>query len=115
MYASELRTYGLSAVVSVLLGAGIGLGWHYFADSAGGRAVAAAATPLAQQDTSQPSFSNPPVLSEDPVLDAPPFPGLSHYPQPAVYNGPPMTVGKVARAPSRHKLPSVAAQSNPRF
>ena len=37
MYASELRTYGLAAVVAVLLGAGIGVGWHYFADSAGGR------------------------------------------------------------------------------
>ena len=115
MLGPELRTYGISAVVSVLLGAGIGLGWYYFADSAGGRAVAAAATPLAKQDKSQPSFSNPPVLSEDPVLDAPPFPGLSHYPQPAAYNGPPMTVGKAARAPSRRKLPSEAAQSNPSF
>jgi hypothetical protein len=114
MLGPELRTYGLSAVVSVLLGAGIGLGWYYFADSAGGR-VAAAATPLAQQAMSQPTFSNPPVLSEDPVLAAPPFPGLSHYPQPVAYNGPPMTVGKVARAPGRQKLPSVAAQSNPDF
>jgi len=35
--ASEVRTCGLSAVVAVLLGAGIGVGWHYFADSAGGR------------------------------------------------------------------------------
>jgi len=34
MYASELRTYGLSAVVAVLLGAGTGFGWHYFADHA---------------------------------------------------------------------------------
>ena len=115
MHGPELRTYGLSAVVSVLLGAGIGLGWYYFADNAGGRAVAAAVTPLAQQSTSQPSISNPPVLSEDPVLEAPPFPGLSHYPQPAAYNGPPMTVGKAARTPGRHKLPSVASQSNPGF
>ena len=42
MFGSELRTYDLSAVVSVLLGTGIGLGWYYFVDSAGGRAVAAA-------------------------------------------------------------------------
>jgi hypothetical protein len=35
MYTSELRTYSLGAVVAVLLGAGGGFGWHYFADSAG--------------------------------------------------------------------------------
>ena len=40
MYGSELRTYSLSAVVSVLFGAGIGLGWHYFVDSAGATVVA---------------------------------------------------------------------------
>ena len=28
MYDPELRTCGLGAVVSVLLGAGIGFGWH---------------------------------------------------------------------------------------
>ena len=28
MYASELRTCGLGAIVTVLLGAGIGVGWH---------------------------------------------------------------------------------------
>ena len=32
MYASELRTCGLSAVVTVLLGAGVGVGWYSFAD-----------------------------------------------------------------------------------
>ena len=36
MYGPDLRTYCLGAVVSVLLGTGIGLGWHYIADSAGG-------------------------------------------------------------------------------
>ena len=40
MYGSELRTYGLGAVVSMLLGAGIGFGWHYFVDSAGATVVA---------------------------------------------------------------------------
>jgi hypothetical protein len=84
MYASELRIYGLSAVVAVLLGAGIGLGWHYFADSAGGRAVAAAATPLAQQDAPNPPSVSPPAPG--PVLDGPEFPGLSHYRQPATPN-----------------------------
>ena len=105
MYGPELRTYGLSAVVAVLLGAGIGLGWHYFADSAGGRAVAAAATPLPQQDVANPSSASPPAPAGGPVLDGPPFPGLSHYPQPAAHNAPPITVGKVARGTSREKLP----------
>jgi len=47
IHESELRTCGLGAVVSVLLGAGIGFGWHYL-DNGGGRA-AIAATPLAQR------------------------------------------------------------------
>jgi hypothetical protein len=45
MSGSELRAYCLSAVLTVLLGVCIGFGWHYFADSAGVRAVASAATP----------------------------------------------------------------------
>jgi len=47
MYGSELRACGVGAVVSVLLGAGIGFGWHYL-DNGGGRA-AIATTPLAQR------------------------------------------------------------------
>ena len=47
MYDPELRICGLGAVVSVLLGAGIGFGWHQL-DNGGGRA-AIAATPLAQR------------------------------------------------------------------
>src|SRR5215472_17531829 len=58
MYASELRTCGLGAVVAMLLGAGVGFGWHFFAD--GGRAVAAAPTPLSQQDASNPPLACPP-------------------------------------------------------
>jgi hypothetical protein len=58
MYGPELRTYALGAVVSVLLGAGTGFGWHYFADSAGRRVAAAPATPLAQQDAPNPASSN---------------------------------------------------------
>jgi hypothetical protein len=97
MYGPELRTYGLSAVVSVLLGAGMGLGWHYFADSAGGTAVAAATTQLAQQDAPpQPLSSNPPAAAENPVLNAPQFPGLSRYPQPTAHNGAAATVAKGA-------------------
>ena len=75
--ASEVRTCGLSAVVAVLLGAGIGVGWHYFADSAGGRAVAAAATPLAKRDAPNPPSSNPPSRPEGPVFEVPRSPALS--------------------------------------
>ena len=35
-----LRTYVLSAVVCVLLGIGIGFGWHYLGDRTAGRAAA---------------------------------------------------------------------------
>jgi len=45
MYGSELRTYSLSAVVSVLFGAGIGLGWHYFVDSARATVLASVQLP----------------------------------------------------------------------
>jgi hypothetical protein len=37
MFGSQLRTYGRNAVVSVILGAGIGFGRHYFVDSVGAR------------------------------------------------------------------------------
>ena len=40
MFAGMLKTYILSAVVCVLLGIGIGFGWYYFVDRAGGRAAA---------------------------------------------------------------------------
>jgi len=49
MFPELLRTYALSAVVCVLLGIGIGFGWH-FVDRAGGRIAASAATPPAKQD-----------------------------------------------------------------
>ena len=71
MYGSELRTCVLGAVVSVLLGAGGGLGWHYFSDSAGGRAVAAATTPLTQQDAPNSPSANPPAPTAGPVLEGP--------------------------------------------
>ena len=77
MYASEVRTCGLGAVVAVLLGAGIGVGWHYFADSAGGRAEAAAAGPLAKRDAPNPPSSNPPSRPEGPVFEGPRSPALS--------------------------------------
>src|SRR5215472_5994222 len=83
MYGSELRTCALGAVVCVLLGAGIGYGWHYL--DTGGRpgAVVAAATPLAKQDAPSPPPSNPSPPRETPVLDGPLLPGLSRVPQPA--------------------------------
>jgi hypothetical protein len=115
MYGPDLRTYCLSAVVSVLLGAGIGLGWHYFADSAGGRVVAAATTPLIQQDAPKLSASSAPAPAEVPVLDGPQFPGLSHYPQPAAHDGALVTVGKAAAGTTRHKMRRAGSQSDLRF
>ena len=73
MYASELRAYGLGAIVAVLLGAGAGFGWHLFAD----RAVAAVATPLAQRDASSLPLACPPPPREGPVGDVPLLPASS--------------------------------------
>jgi len=114
MYGPELRSCVFGAVVSVLLGAGGGLGWHYFSDSAGGRAAAAAATPLIQQDALQPSSSNPLAPTAGPTLEAPQFPGLSRYPQPVAYNGPPMTVDKAAGGNPRQKLRKAGSQREAR-
>ena len=77
MYRSELRTCGLGAFVAVLLGAGVGFGWHYFADSGGATASASGVTPLAKQDTPTGPSSNPPPR-EGPVFDVPGSPALSH-------------------------------------
>ena len=83
MYGSELRTCGLGVVIAVLLGVGIGVGWHYFADGATGRTVtAAAATPLAQQDTPNPQLSCPPGPRERSASDLPRLPALSRPNQP---------------------------------
>jgi hypothetical protein len=75
MYASELRTCGLGAIVAVLLGAGGGLGWHYFADSGG--ATASAVTPLAKQEAPTGPLSNLPPPREGPVFDVPGSPALA--------------------------------------
>ena len=77
MSGLELRAYGLSAVLSVLLGVGIGFGWHYFVDSTGVRAVASAATPSAQHEAPNPPSANPPSQGEGPGLDVPRAPGSS--------------------------------------
>ena len=82
MFPEVLRTYALSAVVCVLLGVGIGFGWH-FVDRAGGRTAASAATPPAKQDAPNPPSSNPPAQREGPVLDVPRGSGLSDAQQPA--------------------------------
>jgi hypothetical protein len=82
MFPEVLRTYALSAVVCVLLGVGIGFGWH-FVDRAGGRIAASAATPPAKQDAPNPPSSNPPAQREGPVLDVPRGSGLSEAQQPA--------------------------------
>ena len=83
MFAEMLRTYVLSAVVCVFLGIGIGFGWHYFVDRAGGRAAATAITSPAKQDAPNPPSSNPAAQREGPVLDVPQGSGLSNAQQPA--------------------------------
>jgi hypothetical protein len=70
MFPAMLRSYALSAVVCVLLGIGIGFGWH-FVDRANGRTAASAATPPAKPDAPNPPSSNPPAQREGPVLDVP--------------------------------------------
>ena len=82
MFAEMLRTYVLSAVVCVLLGIGIGFGWH-FVDRAGGRTVASAATRPAKPDAPNPPSSNLAAQREGPVLDVPRGSGLSDAQQPA--------------------------------
>ena len=74
MHGSELRTCGLGAVVTVLLDAGIGFGWHYLDDVGGKAAVASVATPLEKQDAPKPPLSCPPGSREGPVLDVPQLP-----------------------------------------
>ena len=76
MYGSQLRTCGLGAVVAVLFGAGIGFGWHYFADSAGATASASAVTPLAKSDAPSPASPNP-LLGRRVQLSM--FPGFQTY------------------------------------
>ena len=74
MHGSELRTCGLGAVVTVLLGAGIGFGWHYLDNVGGKAAVASVATPLEKQDAPKPPLSCPPGSREGPLLDVPQLP-----------------------------------------
>jgi len=69
MYASELRTCALGALVAVLLGAGVGFGWYYFADRAGPSTAAAAVTRAAQRDASNLEVSCPPDPREAPAPD----------------------------------------------
>ena len=83
MFAEMLRTYVLSAVVCVLIGIGIGFGWHYFVDRTGERAAASAITSPAKQDAPNPPSSNPPAQREGPVLDVPRGSGLADAQQPA--------------------------------
>ena len=77
MYASELRTCGLGAVVAVLLGAGVGVGWHYFSDSAGATTAASAVSSVAQRDAPSPQLSCPPGAPGGQVPDVP-LPVPSH-------------------------------------
>jgi hypothetical protein len=79
----EPRTYVLGVVVSVLLGTGIGFGWHYLADRTGGTAAALAAIPTAKQDAPNPPPPNPAAQREGPVPEVPQGSGLSDAQQPA--------------------------------
>jgi hypothetical protein len=82
MFGQMLRPYLLSAVVCVLLGIGLGVGWH-FVDRAGGRIAASAMTPPAKQDAPNPPSSNPPAQREGPGLDVPRGSGSSDAQRPA--------------------------------
>jgi hypothetical protein len=83
MSGSELRTYILSAVVAVLLGTGIGFGWHYLGDRPAGRAAASAATLPAKQDAPNPPSPSPAAQREGPVPDVARDSGSSGAQQPA--------------------------------
>jgi hypothetical protein len=83
MFGLELRTYVLSAVVCVLLGIGIGFGWHYFVDRTAGRAAAWAAILPAKQDAPNPPSPNPAAQWEGPVPDVARDSGSSGAQQPA--------------------------------
>ena len=83
MFAETLRTYVLSALVCVLLGIGIGFGWHYFVDRTGGRAAASATTSPAKQDAPNPPSPNPAAQREGPVPDVAKGSGSSDAQQPA--------------------------------
>ena len=74
MYGSELRTCGLGAALSILLGAGIGFGWHHLDNVGGKAAIASVATPLEKQDASKPPLSFRPGSREGPALDVPQLP-----------------------------------------
>jgi hypothetical protein len=76
MYPSELRTCVLGAVVAVLLGAGVGFGWHYFADSAVATTAASAGDPR-QRDAPGPLLACPPDPREGPVPDVPRLPAFA--------------------------------------
>ena len=77
MYASELRTCALGAVAAMLLGAGVGFGWHFLADRAGPVTSVAAVTRPAHQDALSPSLSCPPGPREAPAPDVAPLPALA--------------------------------------
>jgi hypothetical protein len=83
MFGEMLRAYVLSAVVCVLLGIGIGFGWHYFVDRTGGSAAVSATTLPGKQDPPNPPSTNSAAQREGPVPDAPRVPGLSDAQQSA--------------------------------
>src|SRR5215467_4482107 len=83
MYGSELRTCALGAIICMLLGAGIGYGWHYLDTGDRPGAVAATATPAAKQNAPSPPPPNTSPPQGGPAVNVPLFPGLTRIPQPA--------------------------------
>ena len=67
----------LGAVAAVLLGAGVGVGWHYFADTAGPATAVAAVTRPEHQDAPSPSLSCPPGPGEASGPDVPRLPAFA--------------------------------------
>ena len=67
MFGEMLRTYLLGAVVCLILGIGIGFGWH-FVERAAGRPAASAATPHANQDAPNPPSPTAAAQRETPAL-----------------------------------------------
>src|SRR5262245_1443128 len=68
MSGSGLRTYVLGLVVSLLIGTGIGFGWHYV-DRSGGRAVASAVPSTTGHEAPNTSSSNLPVQRQGQAPD----------------------------------------------
>jgi hypothetical protein len=87
MFAEMLGAYVRSAVLCVLLGIGIGFGWHYFVDRTGGSVAASTTASPARQDALTPPSSNQATQRERSVPDVARNVGPSDVEQPARSTG----------------------------